>query len=108
MAKLTFDEALERINDERALSAADVRADALRRKLWIAEWHMPGCLSESRSYCLTKSGAIESACMFAETEEGIPRGMVRALRASGRFDGHSPIYGDVVTTIERVKLADIL
>ena len=50
MSKLTFDEALERLNDERPVSSSEVYACALDRVIWIAEWHCPGCLSESVSY----------------------------------------------------------
>jgi len=44
MPKLTFDEALQAINDERFVCSADVQARALRRRIWVAEWHLPGCL----------------------------------------------------------------
>lgn len=106
--KLTFDEAMQRVNDERYLQAKHVRADALRRKVWIAEWHIPGCMSESRSYCTTKADAINAACSMAESEDGAPRGMRTALRLSGRFDSQSPMFGTCINTIERVTLADIL
>lgn len=108
MAKLTFEEVLERINEERPVSRSDVRADALRRKIWIAEWHVPGCLSESSAVCLTKRDAIETACQFAESEDGIPRGMRTALEKYGRFDSQSPIFGTCVNTVTRATLADIL
>lgn len=108
MAKLTFSDALECVNDGRHVNRAEVRADALRRVIWIAEWHLPGCLSESHSVCLTKDEAIETACAMAETESGIPRGMKTALRKSGRFDSQSPIYGTCVNTVSRATLADIL
>ena len=106
--KLTFDEALERIGDERHVSANDVRADALRRSVWVAEWHIPGCLSESFSVVTSKRDAIACALSMAESEEGPPRGMKTALQRSGRFDSNSPLFGTCVNTIEKRTLADLL
>lgn len=106
MPKLTFDEALERINDERPVGR--VLASALRRKVWVAEWHIPGCLSESRSYCLTKADAIEAALSMAETECGPPQGMKSALQHYGRFDCRTELYGMVVNTVEQHTLADLI
>lgn len=106
--KLTFDEALERIGDERPVDRADIQSRALSRKIWIAEWHIPGCLSESFSVCLTKRDAIETALMMAESEDGAPYGMRTALEKYGRFDGRSPLFGDVINTVYRTTLADIL
>lgn len=110
MPKLTFDEALQRINDERSLSASDVQARALSRVLWVAEWHFPGCMSESRSYCLTKRDAIESALSFASGEDGPPRGMLSDLRRYGSSDRTAPDAWarGAITTIERCTLRDIL
>ena len=107
--KLTFDEALERINEEHHVSRDDVRADALRRVIWVAEWHMPGCLSESRSYCLTKRDAIECALSMAEDENGPPRGMRADLQRSGRSDRTAPgaMFRHAITTVERCTLADL-
>lgn len=105
--KLNFEEALERINDGLYVSRSNVLSTALSRKLWLAEWHLPGCLSESQCYCLTKSDAIESALFFAETENGPPRGMKTSLNKYGRFDGHSELYGDVITTVSQCRLSDI-
>ena len=73
--KLSFYEALQAINDGQSLNYQDVQARALRRLVWITEWHLPGCLSESFSVCLTKSDAIECALSMAEGEDGAPRGM---------------------------------
>ena len=108
--KFTFDEALERINDERSISASEVQARALQRYIWIAEWHFPGCVSESRAYCLTKSNAIESALDFASGEDGPPRGMLTDLLRYGNSDRTAPDAWarGAITTIERVRLRDIL
>ena len=110
MPKLTFDEALQRINDECSVRRNDVQARALRRRIWVAEWHLPGCLSESFSVCLTKSEAIESALSMAEGAEGAPRGMRADLQRYGRSNRTAPdawAHG-AITTIERRTLADIL
>ena len=110
MPKLTFDEALQRINDQCSVHRNDVQARALRRRVWIAEWHLPGCLSESFSVCLTKSDAIESALSMAEGTEGPPRGMRADLQRYGRSDRTAPDAWarGAITTIERRMLADIL
>ena len=108
--KLTFDQAFDRINDERSIDASEVQARALQRYIWIAEWHFPGCMSESRAYCLTKANAIESALMFAKGEDGPPRGMLTDLQRYGMSDRTTPDAWarGAITTIERVQLRDIL
>jgi hypothetical protein len=108
--KLSFDEAMERIGDERSIDRDEVQTRALQRYIWIAEWHFPGCLSESRSYCLTKADAIESALDFASGENGPPHGMLSDLRRYGNSDRTAPDAWarGAITTIERVQLRDIL
>lgn len=106
MPKLTFDEALERLNEERGLHASGVLASALKRKVWVAEWHLPGCLSESRSYCTTKADAVTSALAFAGDEP--PRGMATNLRQYGLHQHRTDMYGAVVTTVEQMLLAHII
>jgi len=110
MPKLTFDEALQAINDERSVHRNDVQARALQRKVWIAEWHLPGCLSESFSVCLTKSDAIDCALSMAKGADGAPRGMRADLQRSGWSDRVAPDAWarGAITTIERRALADIL
>ena len=110
MQKLNFDEALQRLAEEMPITRDEVRADALARIVWIAEWHFPGCLSESRSYCLTKADAIESALSMAEGENGPPRGMRAELMRNGWSDLTAPDAWarGAITTIERVHLRDIL
>jgi hypothetical protein len=110
MPKLTFSEALDRINDERPLSASDVQARALARRLWVAEWHLPGCMSEARSYCLTKRDAIGAALSMAEGADGPPRGMLSDLKRFGSSDRTAPDAWarGAITTIARVCLSDIL
>jgi hypothetical protein len=110
MPKLTFDEALQRINDQCSVHSADVQACALRRRIWVAEWHLPGCLSESFSVCLTKSDAIDCALSMAAGTEGPPRGMRADLQRYGRSDRTAPDAWarGAITTIERRTLADIL
>lgn len=107
MPKLTFSEALERINDGRSVDSCDVQARALSRALWVAEWHIPGCVSESQSICTTKRDAITCALSMAEGENGAPRGMRTALERFGRFDSQSPLFGTCVNTVSRMTLADL-
>ena len=107
--KLTFDEALQRINDERRVYAHEVLASALRRKVWVAEWHIPGCLSESRGYYLTKEDAIQGGLDFADSDfDPLPKGMKTALRRDHFFQHHTEMFGNVNTTIERFELQDLL
>jgi hypothetical protein len=111
--KLNFAEALERIGDELPLDRDMVQADALKRKVWIAEWHIPGCISELRAIVLTKRDAIDAAVDFTgadgddEIEHKI-RGIRTALKRTGSFQHHTEMYGNVVTTIERRTLGDLL
>ncbi len=108
--KLSFDEALQAINDECSVHRNDVQARALRRRIWVAEWRLPGCLSESFSVCLTKRDAIESALSMAEGADGAPWGMRADLQRSGWSDRVAPDAWarGAITTIERRTLADIL
>lgn len=106
--KLTFDEVIEMLDEERFVNVNNVQAKALARKVYLAEWHLPGCLSESQSICTTKEDAIGCACFFAEGEEGIPRGMKTALRRCGRFDTDSELYGRCINTVNKVTLSDLL
>ena len=93
--KLTFDEVLDRINDGRSVDANDVQARALRRKVWIAEWHIPGCLSESFNVCLSKGDAIAQALEFC----GHVRGAKTDLQCYGRTDRVAPdAYVNLATT----------
>lgn len=109
MPKLDFDQALEKINDQHCVRASDVSARALSRVVWVAEWHVPGCMSESFSVCLTKKDAIECALSMAGDCDGLaPRGMKTALMRDGRFDSHAPMYGRVISTVKRRHLRDLL
>jgi hypothetical protein len=108
MSKLTFDDAMEMIGDERQVSRGDVLASALQRTVWIAEWHIPGCMSESRSYCTSKKDAIDCALSMANDEENGNRGMVTSLRKYGRFDSKTEMYGTVINTVSKHKLIDLL
>jgi hypothetical protein len=102
MAKLTFDEALERINDQHSISSEDVQSRALQRFVWVAEWHILGCLSESFSVCLTKGEALETALGMC----GHVRGARSDLVKHGYTDRVSPeaYVSMAVTTIERRTL----
>lgn len=104
MAKLSFDQAMARINDGRFVKASEISARALKRKVWVAEWHLPGCLSESQSICLTKAQAIEDALSFADS----PKGMKTTLRKHGRFDSDSEVFGTCINTVFEARLSDLL
>jgi len=111
--KFDFDTVLEKLADGHSIDRADVLAHALKRKVWIAEWHIPGCMSESRDICLTKKDAIESAVAFtgADGDDAIEhkiRGIRTALRRDGFFQHHTEMFGHVNTTIECCTLGDLL
>ena len=59
--KLSYNEALEAIANERHISAADVQARALRRKVWVMMFSAPGCLPDNRNCCATRADALECA-----------------------------------------------
>lgn len=103
--KLTFDEALQRLADEFPVERDEVQARALARKVWIAEWHFAGCLSEARGVYTRKEDAIEGALWYMDTdeEEPIPRGALTALRKHGAFGIDTRIY-----TVEQCTLGELL
>lgn len=68
--KLTYDEAMQHINEERILDADDVLASALRRKVWVGMACYPGCLPEQRVYADTKARAVESLVGYDEDFRG--------------------------------------
>ncbi len=109
--KLTFDDVLDRINDERYVDSNDVQARALDRVIWRAEWHIPGCMSESQAVCLSKREALETALGFASDGDGCaPRGMRAELLRFGRSEkiAKNAYVSMAVTTIEKLRLRDIL
>lgn len=106
--KLTFEDALEDLSDGCFVKRGNVLASALNRKVWVAEWHLPGCLSESQCYSTTKAEAIYSALVMAEGDNGPPRGMKTALMRYGTFETQSPLFGRVINTVSRTTLADLL
>lgn len=106
--KFTFDEALEAIGDGRGISADEVQARALARKVWIAEWHIPGCLSESMNVTTDKRNAIAIALEMASGADGPPRGMATDLHKHGRSDRTAPDAWArcAITTVSRCTLRD--
>ena len=104
--KLDFNDALERISDGRTVEAGEIQARALQRIVWVAEWHIPGCLSESFSIVTTKRDAISCALDMC----GNVRGALSDLRKYGRTDRVSPnaYVSMAITTVYRSKLGGIL
>jgi len=100
--KLSFDDALEALADGKSIDSDDIDSRALQRMVWVAEWHIPGCLSESFSVCLTKADALETALGMC----GHVRGARADLIRYGRTDRvSSDAYVSMaVTTIERRAL----
>lgn len=103
--KLDFYQALEALNDERRINLNDVRADALRRKVWVSEWHIPGCVSESFGIHVTKRDAIKDALRMCDHA----RGAATDLRKYGCTDKVSPdaYVSMAITTIEHRTLGSL-
>ena len=104
--KFDFEEAIERINEGRPTKASQVLTSALSRKVWVAEWHLPGCLSESQAVLTSKEAAIE--CAIDSMEDPAPRGAKTDLRKFGAFQYRTALYGTVITTVHPCTLGDLL
>jgi len=106
MPKLTFDEAIERLQRGHYVQAHEVQAHALQRKVWVAEWHIPGCLSESFSYTDSKHNAVAIALEYC----GHVRGARADLMRHGMTDRVPPdaYVSMAITTIEQTTLRSIL
>jgi hypothetical protein len=107
--KLTFDDAVQALNEQSPIAASAVQARALQRIVWVYEWHLPGCLSESFGIACTKRDAIDGALSFAEGAEGAPRGMRADLQRFGMSNRTAPdsMFPGAVSTIARRRLADL-
>ena len=81
MPKLTYDEALQAIADERAIARDSVRARALRRTIWLMMYSAPGCLPDHSEVCRTKQDALESARFIYG--DAAPRGFITCLKRDG-------------------------
>lgn len=108
MNKLTFDEAMEAISEERPIDSERVQASALRRKVWVARWQFVGCLPDWYCYGRTKAEAIDAAVenrCEGVCEGAIPYGMAAALK---RGEAYATNDGHAYYIVERVTLSDLL
>lgn len=64
-------------------------------------------LANRKVIALVKKDAIESALMYAEGDNGYPHGMKTALIKYGRFDHCTDMFGDVITTVYKLRLSDL-
>lgn len=87
--KLTFDEVLEMLNEERQISPGSVPERVKDRKVWVNANGTPGCLYDYQSINLTKKDAIESCKLIAGE---YPRGFVTNLRKHERTEIDGYIY----------------
>ncbi len=101
MTKLTFDEALQAINEERQIDASDVLASALKRYVWRNSNGMAGYMPNTIGYSRTKEDAVQTCVDIAGDDA--PRGFVRELRRTESADAHGETY-----EIERCQLRDCL
>ncbi len=105
--KLTFDEAMDEIANERKVKPEEVLASAMNRVVWQAEWHLWGDYTTSYSLHTSKRAAVEAALAFME--DPLPRGAITALNQPGhetQFVYRTKLYGTVVTTVSRHRLGD--
>lgn len=107
MAKLSYGDALQALNEEREVLATDVQAAALRRTVWFSCNGLPGCMPDSRGYSQTKEGAIESCLFVADDVDGPPRGMHSWLRRPGNRLFYVP-GGSYYYEVSRTTLAQLL
>lgn len=103
MPKLTFDETLEALAEERHIKREDVRAAVLRRHVWTMLYSAPGCLPDHSQVCRTKRDAIESA-LFLYGDDA-PRGFATALRRDGIAAADANGYYRV--EVCRVRVSDL-
>jgi hypothetical protein len=105
MTKLTFDEALEALANEKHIKADEVQSRALDRKVWVASNGLPGCLNDNSDVCTTKEDAIECALRIADDpENGPPRGMATWLRKPGDRTWQHEGYN---YRVEQMRLRDL-
>ena len=105
--KLTFDEAMDDIANERKVDPDQVLASAKNRIVWQAEWHLWGDYFSACGLYTSKKDAVEAALGYME--DPLPRGAVTALNQPGHktaFQYRAQLYGTVVTTVSRHRLGD--
>ncbi len=100
--KLTFDKVIERLNNDRKVTADMVLAEALKRKVWLAANGSPGCLYDSSNICLTKQDAIYTCALIADTGEGPPKGLISNLKKYHCFSDGGYRYVIDCTTLRDV------
>lgn len=98
---LTFDEVMERLAEDRRIDQSQVPARVQRRKVWLAQNGMPGCMPNSSNVCKTKADAVAVCWQIAYPDA--PRGFKTALERTGAADCEGERY-----TVERMTLADFL
>ena len=108
MPKLSFDETMQRLGDERTVAADEVQARALSRKIWVSGNGSPGCLYDNGpNYHSTKADAIASCAFTADWCDDGPnpyRGIVSALRRYHSFTADTGEFFEISQT----TLRDIL
>jgi hypothetical protein len=90
MAKMTYDETLQALNDERCIESTNVQTRALRRKVWVSMNGMGGYMPNSRGVSRTKAQAEESCIDIAGDDA--PRGFAAELRRTGSADSQGETY----------------
>jgi len=79
--KLTFDEAISAINDERSIDRNDIQSSALKRRVYTVLYSAPGCLPDNSAVFETRGAALDYAReLYADDA---PRGFMAALLRYG-------------------------
>lgn len=102
MPKLTFNQALERINDGHAIARAEIRASALRRRVYLLTYCAPGCLPDNCAVFVSRQDALD--CARDLYADDAPRGFMRRLRYENVAPADSE--GHYWVEISRQTLAD--
>lgn len=101
MAKLTYDDVIDAINDERTIKRDDVLLSALTRTVWMSRNGLPGYMPNSQGVNRTKRDAIES-CVFIAGDDA-PRGFASRLR---KYETARDESGESYW-VERMTIADL-
>ena len=104
MSKLSFDDALQMVAEDRCVSADKIQARALKRTVWLMLYSAPGCMPDHRDVCRTRSEAIETAINIYADDA--PKGFRTRLRKYGIAATDPGNYYRV--EIVRTTLGDIL
>lgn len=98
-------EVIERTNDDRSVSKADVNPRSLDVGIWQGMVSLPGCLPHSTHCAMSRKQALAFLRDYARDEEGrVPRGLSREFAGNGEgcFYGKRYAYELVSMTVREL------